>query len=108
MLADALSAFSVESAVQNLCVDILTVRRTLHLFRDTNSVNKRLYPEQNARQRRKLRASYVTEVALYTQDMLVLVDETGSVRRDAIRKFGYSLRWQRCVAKRLLVLGERV
>ena len=30
------------------------MRRTLHLFRDTNSVNKRLYPEQHARQRRKL------------------------------------------------------
>ena len=36
---------------QNLCVDISTVRRTLHLFRDTNSVNKQLYPEQHARQR---------------------------------------------------------
>ena len=149
------------------------MRRTLHLFRDTNSVNKRLYPEQHARQRRKLtendrflilelvlkrpgiylnelrqnlfitmgtdvsaaticrflhscgfsrtnihsvaaqrseelRARYVTEVALYTQEMLVFVDETGSDRRDAMRKFGYSLRGQRCVAKRLLVRGERV
>ena len=61
-----------------------------------------------AQRNEELRARYVTEVALYTQDMLVFVDETGSDRRDAMRKFGYSLRGQRCVAKRLLVRGERV
>ena len=40
--------------------------------------------------------------------MFVFVDETGSDRRDAMRKFGYSLRGRQCVAKRLLVRGERV
>ena len=54
-----------------------------------------------AQRNEELRARYVTEVALYTQDMLVFVDETGSDRRSAMRKFGYSLRGQRCVAKRL-------
>ena len=125
---------------QNLCVDISTVRRILRLFQDTNSVRKRQYPEQHARQRRKLtesakfqilelvvehpgiqfgelrqnllvagtnvseatisrflhccgfsRARYVTEVSLHTQDMLVFIDETGSDRRGAMRKFGYSM-----------------
>lgn len=164
---------SLETVSRNLCVDRSTVRRTLRLFAETNSVNKRLYPEQHALQRRKLtendrflilelvlerpgiyltelqrellaatgtdvsistifrflqscgfsrtkirsvaaqrsedlRARYVTEVALYDRNMLVFVDETGSDRRDAMRKFGYSLRGQRCVAKRLLVRGERV
>ena len=40
--------------------------------------------------------------------MFVFIDETGSDRRDAMRKFGYSLRSERCVAKRLLVRGELV
>ena len=39
--------------------------------------------------------------------MFVFVDETGCDRRDAMRKFGYSLRGRHCVAK-LLVRGERV
>ena len=56
----------------------------------------------------ELRARYVTEVSLYTQDMLVFIDETGSDRRDAMRKFGYSMRGRRCVAERLLVRGERI
>ena len=42
--------------------------------------------------------------------MLVFVDETGSNRnrKDAMRKFGYSLRGQRCIVKKLLVRGQRV
>ncbi len=158
---------------QNLSVDISTVRRTLNLFITTGSVDKRPYPEQQSRQRKKLtdddhflllelvlerpgiylnelrhellattgteastaticrflhacgftrtkirsvalqrseeqRARYVSEVALYSPNMFVFVDETGSDRRDAMRKFGYSLRGKRCVATRLLVRGERV
>ena len=40
--------------------------------------------------------------------MLTIVDETGIDRRDAMRKFGYSLRGQRCIAKKLLARGQRV
>ena len=54
------------------------------------------------------RGRYVAEVTLYSPNMFVFIDETGSDRRDAMRKFGYSLRGKRCVAKRLLVRGERV
>ena len=32
----------------------------------------------------------------YGPNMLVFVDETGSTRKDAIRKFGYSLRGMPC------------
>jgi hypothetical protein len=39
--------------------------------------------------------------------LLVFVDETGN-RKDAMRKFGYSLRGQRFIAKKLLVRGQRV
>ena len=56
----------------------------------------------------ELRARYFSEVALYDFSMLVFIDETGSNRKDAMRKFGYSFRGQRCVTKRLLARGERV
>lgn len=54
------------------------------------------------------RARYIAEVTMYYRRMFIFVDETGCDRRDAMRRFGYSLRGQRCVAKRLLVRGERV
>ena len=158
---------------QNLSVDVSTVRRTLVLFKNTGSVNKRPYPSHHRLQRRKLkeadqdlilelvveqpgiylgelkheilktngtevctsticrflhscgfsrtkirnvalqrneevRARYVVEVELYSPCMFVFVDETGCDRRDSMRKFGYALRGRRCVAKKLLVRGERV
>ena len=34
---------------------------------------------------------------------LNIIDETGSNGKDVMRKFGYSLRGQRCIAKNLLV-----
>jgi hypothetical protein len=59
-------------------------------------------------QSEELRARYLAEVVLYDPNLLVFVDETGSNRKDAMRKFGYSLRGQRCIAKKLLVRGKRV
>ena len=50
----------------------------------------------------------MSEVALYDFNMLMFIDETDSSRRDAMRKFGYSLIGQRCVKKRLLARGECV
>ena len=47
-----------------------------------------------------LRAKYVAEIAIYRPDMLVFTDETGSDRRDAIRRFGYSLRGYPCISKK--------
>ena len=45
---------------------------------------------------------------LCTPHTFVFVDKTGSDRRDAMRKFSYSLRGKRCVAKRLLARRDRV
>ena len=54
------------------------------------------------------RAQYLLEVGIYKPDMLVFVDESGTDRRDAMRRFGYSLRGRPCIAKSLLVRGKRV
>ena len=39
-----------------------------------------------------LRLQFISEVALYDQDMMAFLDETGSDRRNSIRKYGYSIR----------------
>ena len=45
-----------------------------------------------ARQRNEeLRAQFSCDCSLYLPEMLVFIDETGSDRRQAMRKFGYSL-----------------
>ena len=72
-----------------------TISRFLHGFSRTKIRSVAVQRSE------ELRARYVTEVSLYTQDMLVFIDETGSDRRDAMRKFGYSMRGRRRVAERL-------
>ena len=39
-----------------------------------------------------LRAEYQAEVLMYNSEMFLFVDETGCDRKNAARKFGYSLR----------------
>ena len=50
-----------------------------------------------------LRHQYVADVSLYTQDMLVFIDETGTSRTDTVRKFGYSLGGKPVRAQKLFV-----
>ena len=50
----------------------------------------------------ELRQKFVQEMTVYNRDMFVIVDETGSDRRDSLRRYGYSLR------AKLLVRGKRV
>ena len=48
-----------------------------------------------------LRALFVSEVAFYKANMSVFLDETGTDRRDAIRKYGYGWRGKSIVAHKL-------
>ena len=59
-------------------------------------------------QSEELRAKYVAEISQYSPNMLVFVDETGSTTKDAIRKFGYSLRGMPCYSTKLLAKRKRV
>ncbi len=54
------------------------------------------------------RPLYISDMSLYSPDMLVFLDETGADRRNSIRKFGYSMRGKALVSHKLLVRGERV
>ena len=55
----------------------------------------------------ELRSKYFTDVAVFDPEMLVFVDETGSDKRSALRKYGYALRGKPAVSERLLVKGKR-
>ncbi len=62
-----------------------------------------------ARQRDDLlRAQFASDVSMYKPEMLIFIDETGSDRRNCIRKHGYSLRGKPLVTHRLLVRGKRI
>ena len=55
-----------------------------------------------------LRAQFVSDVSLYSRDMIIFLDETGTDRRDTFRKKGYSLRGKPAKAQKLLVREEHV
>ena len=55
-----------------------------------------------------LRAIYAAEMSVYDADMFVFLDETGSDRRNVLRKYGYSCRGERGVSHKLLVRGEHL
>ena len=48
------------------------------------------------------------DMSVYSTDMFIFIDETGSDNRNALRKYGYSLRGKTPVSHALLVRGERV
>lgn len=53
------------------------------------------------------RAKFMAEVLNYRKEMFVFIDETGSDRRDHIRKFGYALKGVPPIYHRWLVRGKR-
>ena len=55
-----------------------------------------------------LRQQYVADISIYNPEMLVFLDETGADCRNAMRKYGYSMRGMPLVSHQLLVRGERV
>uniref|UniRef100_A0A1X7V9X1 Tc1-like transposase DDE domain-containing protein n=1 Tax=Amphimedon queenslandica TaxID=400682 RepID=A0A1X7V9X1_AMPQE len=62
-----------------------------------------------ARQRNEFtRAIYAAEVALYDPGMFIFLDETGSDRRNVLRKYGYSFRGIPVVSHKLLVRGQHL
>lgn len=56
----------------------------------------------------QLRSKFVSDVSLYSADMLIFLDESGSDKRDCLRKYGYSLRGKPPIQHKLLARGERV
>ena len=99
-----LSELQVELRAMGTEVHVSTICRFLNKSRFTRKKMRQVAIQRSE----ELRAKYFAEVALYDSSMLIFIDETGSNRKDAMRKFGYSLIGQRCEAKRLLARGQRV
>ena len=53
-----------------------------------------------------LRGQFSIDVSLYKPDMLIFIDESGSDRRDRLRRYGYSIRGKPQRSLKLLVRGE--
>ena len=58
--------------------------------------------------RMDLRAAYMASVYMISEEMFVWVDESGSDSKDQLRKYGYALRGERAICRRLLVRGKRI
>lgn len=54
------------------------------------------------------RQLYISDVSLYSSEMFIFLDETGADRRNAIRKYGYSMRGMPLKSHHFLARGERV
>ena len=83
----------------------------------TSTICQFLYKNGFSRQRMRLaasqrdadlRARFVSELSVYKADMFIFVDETGTGRRDSLRRHAYSLRGKPAMAQRLLVRGQRL
>ena len=54
------------------------------------------------------RANFAAEVLMYKPEMLIFLDETGSDRRNCIRREGYSIRGRPLVSRKFLSRGTRI
>ena len=55
-----------------------------------------------------LRVQFVSDMSLYEQEMLIFIDETGSDKRDSLRKYGYSLRGRPAKSHKIISRGKHV
>ena len=54
------------------------------------------------------RGAFMSQALMFSREMFVWVDETGSDARDHVRKYGYALRVIRPICHRLLCRGRRI
>ena len=55
-----------------------------------------------------LRSQYMIDISIFPPEMLVFIDESGFDRRDAMRRYGYSLRGHPCSAISHLTRGQHL
>lgn len=57
---------------------------------------------------KELRSRFVSDVSIYNPDMLIFLDESGTDKRDKLRKYGYSLRGKPPVSHKILSRGQHL
>ena len=98
----------IVSLINETCgvlVSKATVCRTLKRYGMTRKKVQRVACQRST----ILRAKFMSEALVYNRDKFVWIDETGSDRRNCLRKYGYSLRGYRAVKNSLIISrGQRV
>ena len=92
----------IQSKVEHLTGSDLSLSTICHLLQEQHFSRKK--KKLIARQRDEFtRAIYAAEVSLYNPEMFIFLDETGSDRRNALRKYGYSFQGIPAVSHKLLI-----
>lgn len=84
----------VEVSISSLC-------KFLH---QSNFTRQRMAKQRNE----EVRQQFAIDVSLYHSNMIIFIDETGSDRRDTIRRYGHSLIGRPPRSFQLLIRGERL
>ena len=87
-----------------MVVDGSTVCRLLH----RNGFTRKKIVQAAKQRCIEYRARFMADIFAYSKDMFFFIDETGSDRRDQIRRFGYALQGEAPVYHRLLARGQRI
>ena len=85
-------------------VDITTICRFLHFSGFTHRKLCQVAIQRDC----YLRQLYLLDISVYSEDMHIYIDETGADNRNAVRRYGYSLRGMLLEQQTFLVRGERV
>lgn len=92
------------SDVTGVSVSCATICQIIH----KNGVSRKKLTKIALQRSIDHRGAFLANILHYPRDFFVWVDETGSDRRDQLRKFGYSVRGLPATCKRLLTRGTRV
>ena len=98
--------FEIKDMLQEhfgVLVSEITILRALKSMGCTRQVIRQI-PIQRSEM---MRAKFMAEISVYDPSMLVWLDESGCDRRNAIRKYGYSVRGMRPVEYRIFARGVR-
>ena len=98
--------FKIKDMLQEhfgVLVSEITILRALKSMGCTRQVIRQI-PIQRSEM---MRAKFMAEISVYDPSMLVWLEESGCERRNAIRKYGYSVRGMRPVEYRIFARGVR-
>lgn len=87
-----------------VCVSISTICKFLY----KSGFTRRKLGYTAIQQDQLLREQFASDVSVFTSDMFVFVDETGTDQRNTLRKYGYTLRGKELKEHTLLVRGVRI
>ena len=97
----------VVDKVQEITVVSVDISTICHLLAQHGLTRKKL--QHVALQRTmELRSSFMASVYTFPTEMFVWIDDSGSDCKDQLRRYGYALRGERAVCRKLLVRGRRV